>query len=544
LLELSSKLICETNVPVCHLQRQIFLLNIPEIMDGTRAEDADDGDVPAVTEETGLLAASAENGASTTSTSPASSSAGGESSQAAAVLWEELDRPWPSTFERSISILASPIIPTKQADLFTKSPKPGSTPLALAKRRNLDRGVHTPERGAFQNLKFGRSDSISDRPMSKKVLSLDFLKNQVDIEAMNKKAAKRTAKAQKYRQKILQEKGAQPAKTKSGTGRAEDIAGANKNGGKATFAQCAFNLANILMGVGLLGLPFVFKSAGWYGGIFCILSFGFITWKTSIFIGRELNGDPRPSHYFNDSPFKSPLRPGMSSAARMLPPISSFPDIARAAFGNWGCYVLSFVLYFELFSCISIFFVSMGDHLHQLFPSISMTTHMCLVSAASMVPTIILRTPALLSYLSMVGTFATIAVVLSVIASAFLEGDIAEKVAEKEGIEDSEPYHIAWRSEGLALAFGLVAYCFSGHAIVPSIYTSMERPQDFEKMVTLTFVLVIGCCLAVAISGYYVFGSTVQDQITLSLERSSQAVLAMKALTWLMVLTGEFIHKR
>jgi hypothetical protein len=45
-------------------------------------------------------------------------------------LWAEFDRPWPATFERSVSLLASPVISFKEADLYTKSPKPGNTPLA------------------------------------------------------------------------------------------------------------------------------------------------------------------------------------------------------------------------------------------------------------------------------------------------------------------------------------------------------------------------------------------------------------------------------
>jgi vesicular inhibitory amino acid transporter len=51
----------------------------------------------------------------------------------------------------------------------------------------------------------------------------------------------------------------------------------------------------------------------------------------------------------------------------MLPPINSFPDIVWMSFGKARCFVLSFVLYFELFSCLCIFFVTLGDHLHALF---------------------------------------------------------------------------------------------------------------------------------------------------------------------------------
>ena len=305
----------------------------------------------------------------------------------------------------------------------------------------------------------------------------------------------------------------------------------------ATFSECAFNMSNILMGVGMLGLPYVFMCAGWIGGFVVTFGFCFVTWRTSILIGRELNGDPRPSNFFDDSPFKTPVPPGSAPGARMLPPIKSFPDIARTSFGEMGCFMLSFILYFELFSCLCIFFVTLGDHLHALFPSIPSERHMMFVAVALTIPTAVLRTPKLLSYLSMVGTVATVAVVLSVFLASMIEGDVTGKVAERKGV-DAKPYHILWNTSGLPLALGIVAYTFSGHAIVPSVYSSMERPQDFEKMIDFSFLVVLGCCLVVAIGGYHMFGSLVQDQITISLQNFSSAGLAMDCLTWLMIMTA------
>jgi hypothetical protein len=54
-------------------------------------------------------------------------------------IWQEMDQPWPATFERSISLLSSPLINAADADLYTKSPKPGNTPLAA--RRRMVRNV-------------------------------------------------------------------------------------------------------------------------------------------------------------------------------------------------------------------------------------------------------------------------------------------------------------------------------------------------------------------------------------------------------------------
>jgi len=286
----------------------------------------------------------------------------------------------------------------------------------------------------------------------------------------------------------------------------------------------------------MLGLPYLFMKAGWIGGFTVCAIFAGCVWRTSIIMGRELNGDPRPTDFFDD--YFNIAPPGSSPSARMTKPLKSFPEMARAHFGTTGTIVLSIILYFELFSCLSIYFVSIGDHLHALYPSIS-TQQLTLYTAFIVViPAIFLRTPRLLSYLSLVGTVSTIFIVVAVVASAVLEGNISDGVAKSKGILPDGPGYILWDTSGLPLALGMIGFCFSGHAIVPSLANAMERPQDYEKMIHVTFTIVITACFLVAASGYYMFGAMVDDQITISLEVSSHnPAWAMTLLTWLMILT-------
>jgi vesicular inhibitory amino acid transporter len=273
--------------------------------------------------------------------------------------------------------------------------------------------------------------------------------------------------------------------------------------------------------------------------MFALLTLTSITWKTSILIGRSLNGDPRPLAYFDD--YGTSIKPGYppyTAHARMRKKISSFPDIAQEAFGHTGCVILSTVLYFELFSSLCIYIVFMGDHLHKLFPSVAEAFLIVVAGIASIAPMILLDSARLLSYLSMVGTCATVAVVSAVFFAAVFEGDITERVAENMDVDDPGPYHIFWNASGLPLAYGLVAYCFSGHAIVPSIYSSMQNPREFERVVDVTYSVVTASCIIVAVSGYWMFGSLVLDQVTLSLAENSSALIAMTILTYMMVLTA------
>lgn len=230
----------------------------------------------------------------------------------------------------------------------------------------------------------------------------------------------------------------------------------------------------------MLGLPYVFKSAGWIGGFGVTLTLCLVTWRTSYYIGRELNGDPRPLHLFENAPYPitSPNNTDgheedgdLTIIRRMRKPIHGFPGIAREALGDAGGIVLSSVLYFELFSCLSIFFVSLGDHLHLLFPTVSEKRHMTIVAGLLIIPSALLRTPKLLSYLSMVGTISTVLVVSAVVLSALvaLVNSAEDGSGGMSNIGEDREY-IMYSSDGLSLALGLVAYCFSGHAVVPSIY--------------------------------------------------------------------------
>lgn len=500
------------------------------------------------------------------------------SSSATSDVVVTMNDPWPRTFERSISlrefhklfelavkiqlmisllVVARTHFDVRDVNHITKSPRFDHFNKRRQQKMNsrlkeLNRGFFTPDAPSAQ-LNSPTTYSDTFRKILPKIRSLDFARKPEPVSTTTAKNSiainYKQEQARLYRERILRNQAQQndienninemnsPGFRKEEKSLRMKEERTVENTDKSSYSQCVFNMSNILMGVGLLGLPFVMKSAGAIGGICIILLFGAITWRTSILIGHELNGDCRPSSFFDDSPFKSPHPPGSSPHARMRSPLSSFPDIAREAFGERGSAVLASVLYFELFSCLGIFLVSIGQHLHELFPAVKTETHMTVVAIILTVPTALLRTPRLLSYLSAVGTFATVAVVFAVVLSAALNGNVTSYLAQNEGLPSDGKYHSEWDPNGIPIALGLVAYSFSGHAIVPSIYTSMKRPQDFDSMIGFTFSVVIFACLLVGISGYYMFGDFVFDQVTISIAVYDSGG-DMSWLTWLMVLTA------
>jgi vesicular inhibitory amino acid transporter len=212
-------------------------------------------------------------------------------------------------------------------------------------------------------------------------MTKSYLKEQaklIPLAKTQKELELKTHDAAEYRKKILSQQHKE--------GKGDKIV--SSDGHETTFYQCVFNMSNILMGVGMLCLPFAFAKSGFLGGVFAIVTFATICRMTSILIGRELNGDPRPLSYFADSPSNTHLSSGSDPSIRMRKTIRSFPDIAREAFGNTGAIVLGIVLYFELFSCLAIFIVSIGDHMHELIPSVSVQTHMIGFTVVSTLPVI------------------------------------------------------------------------------------------------------------------------------------------------------------
>ena len=124
---------------------------------------------------------------------------------------DEMFRPWPATFERSISLLSSPIINAEKVDHFTKSPKPGNTP--LAERRRL-RAPQTPDGTLLRPLT--RHKSIEGKvSLPSMVDDLDFKQakddlrkqaNLVPLADTQRSQARKAKEAAEYRAKILKQK--------------------------------------------------------------------------------------------------------------------------------------------------------------------------------------------------------------------------------------------------------------------------------------------------------------------------------------------------
>jgi hypothetical protein len=71
------------------------------------------------------------------------------------------------------------------------------------------------------------------------------------------------------------------------------------------------------------------------------------------------------------------------------------------------------------------------------------------------------------------------------------------------------------------LVFGIMAFCYSGHAVFPSIQNSMREPERFPAVLNVAYVVVASICTFLAVAGYYMYGNAAKDVITFNMRNGA-----------------------
>nr|CAB3471974.1 unnamed protein product [Digitaria exilis] len=267
-----------------------------------------------------------------------------------------------------------------------------------------------------------------------------------------------------------------------------EMAAAGNGDGYASFTQTCLNGLNALSGVGLLSVPYALSEGGWVS-LALLAAVAVVCWYTGILLQRCMAMDPT---------------------------VRTFADIGERAFGRRGRVLVAGLFHAELFLIAIGFLIVDGDNLDKLFPgarvrigALTLAGEKLFVVLVALVvtPTTWLRNLGVLAYVSATGVFASVLIVLSVLW-----------VGAVDGVGFSAPGAKAVRPiTKLPTALGLFTFCLCGHAVFPTLYTSMKEKSRFPKMLAICFVL---CTLnygSMAVIGYLMYGAGVQSQVTLNL---------------------------
>ena len=258
----------------------------------------------------------------------------------------------------------------------------------------------------------------------------------------------------------------------------------------SSYLGASVNGVNLLLGVGVLSLPYALKCAGWYTGV-GLLFLTIVTNHTGKLIGKMMDKDAEN--------------------------IRSFGDIGLVAFGPLGQYVITITFFLELFSACGMYLILTGDNLHTLFPQRSQY-FWTVVGAAIMIPTALTSKLSFLSYFSVVGTFASTFLCLSVIYLGF----VLKKDSDYGGGSYIDPSHTDRFTDlnSAPFSIGLVMVGFAGHACFPSIKLSLSNQEDYNAVLNTSYLVCFTFYTSIAILGYLMYGVNVDEEITFNIMNS------------------------
>ncbi|KAK1265902.1 hypothetical protein QJS04_geneDACA000604 [Acorus gramineus] len=260
----------------------------------------------------------------------------------------------------------------------------------------------------------------------------------------------------------------------------------SRDTGGTTFSRTCFNGINALSGVGILSIPYALAQGGWLS-LVLLFVMAIICCYTGLLLQRCMDANPR---------------------------IRSYPDVGEHAFGYKGRVVIALFLYLELYLVSIGFLILEGDNLENLLPGTSFVflglnitgkQFFVLIATLLILPTTWLRNLSLLAYVSAGGVLASVVMVLCVFWVGALGG-----IGFHEGGR-------LLNLKGLSTSMSLYAFCYSGHAVFPTLYTSMKTKSQFPKALLTCFVLCFINYGTMAVLGYLMFGDNVNSQVTLNL---------------------------
>lgn len=224
-------------------------------------------------------------------------------------------------------------------------------------------------------------------------------------------------------------------------------------------------MANVLcyfLGIGLLGLPYVIASTGWCGCLICVL-FAVTNSSTAIILARVK---------------------GKLKFAR------NYQELADMAFGLSGRMIVTVLFYSSIFLDMIVYLHLFSVTLATFFPAaassspgpdvvsnwseVSLISTLCFV----LIQNVCVGRCLVYKYMSMVGAVGS--VVLTLLLVSLLSSQIWQLTDVRKGGDASSllvsvlPLTFYKGPRAVIRSWGVLSYCFSGHAVIPSIVHKME----------------------------------------------------------------------
>ncbi|KAJ3071396.1 hypothetical protein HDU98_005394 [Podochytrium sp. JEL0797] len=283
----------------------------------------------------------------------------------------------------------------------------------------------------------------------------------------------------------------------------------------STVLQATINSSNVMLGMGILTLPYAFHITGWICGISMLSLFALAAQFTAKLLGKCMNVPFPLIDPTETTPLLNPHRhrtvPQNSPTARLA---TSLSDIVELAFGPSARPFVSSLFMLELFAAATGLIILGADSIASLNP------HWPLLSIKIVVTCVLVLTtmPRGMGWLAF-GSLVGLLTLLSLFFILLFNGVTTQTTPGS--LWSPSPTNL-WPEETSAfgevksmwLAAGLFCLGLDAHAVFPSIVRDLKVPQQFGSVVERAYVVNWGLYLAFGSVGYLMFGKDVLPQVT------------------------------
>jgi len=257
-----------------------------------------------------------------------------------------------------------------------------------------------------------------------------------------------------------------------------------------TWGAC-WTILNTYLGLGLQSKPYAIAKGGWIS----LITLGIVAIVANI-SAKQLVGC-----------FKSPR----CYYAR------SYAQVVHEVLGFWGVIVLLVFITLEVLAAVSMCLIFMWANLEKLLPGVE-EWMIVVFSTLVCIPSLWLTKFSDTSLLPLLGFSSTILITFTLIFVWGYYGKLSGN-ADMGNIIGSN----------VSLSTGIFMVSFAGHAALPQVYREMKKPEEFNRMLDVSFIIMFLIYAGAGVVGYLIYGTAVNIIVSTNLVGNPGGVFAIVA---------------
>ncbi|CAM6090905.1 unnamed protein product [Calypogeia fissa] len=253
---------------------------------------------------------------------------------------------------------------------------------------------------------------------------------------------------------------------------------------KASTLKTYGNIFVAIVGSGVLGLPYTFKTSGYAVAAISVVCSSVLSWHCMMKLVKCRNElESRGNHI-----------------------VVSYGDLGELAFGNWARQFVDFMILISQSGCCVAYLIFIGQNVASIVTGD--------ISRYSYFIAILFPLQMLLSWIRSLAGLAP----FSFFADAC--NILAMAVVVKDDVHDFTDFSKVTAFQGwsaVPFAVGVAIYCYEGFGMTLTLQSSMQRPKEFGRALAVAFGFITALYVFFGFIGYLAYGDETKDIITLNL---------------------------